>query len=118
MTLRFRSSVSGPGQIWVVFGRGFHRIGQRHVWARLPPLRSHVFVTAGRGRTPRYQSPPGLTRSISHRACVSPGLPLWLISEVGDGEEEDTSESVCVCVCKKIREKYLTCYQMKEHCSR
>lgn len=53
MTLSLRSYVSGPAGIWVAFGRGLTRSGQGHVWVWLPPLPSHVFVTADWGRRPR-----------------------------------------------------------------
>lgn len=42
-----------PAWIWAAFGRGltcvWPGLGQGQVWARIPPLHSHIFVTAGGG---------------------------------------------------------------------
>lgn len=87
-------------RIWVSFGRGltcvWPGLGRGQAWARIPVLRSHVFVTAGRGRGGGLLCylRPSQIHSISHCASVSPGFPLWRITKEDDGELKDRETSV------------------------
>lgn len=74
-------------------------LGQGHVWAQIPKLHSHIFVTAGQGRRLSYLRPSQI-HNISHCASVSPGFPLWLLTKEDDGEEKD--RGVCVCACVRL----------------
>lgn len=93
MTPRLRCPVPGPALIRVALGRGFTRVGQGGTGLGPAPTAALTHICHSRpGEEAALSEAPGQIRSISQRASITPGFPLWLMRKVGDGRGRGQKE--------------------------